>query len=112
MKNSMAPHTAMMAPNISCAVTRDLNIRYDGQMMSTGVSAIRVCATPVEVYCTARRLSETPTAGPSIVAQKAKCMPRPSRMAVFSCPTFFFMMSRSKKQSNPVSALIIVPPTG
>ena len=102
----------MMAPKISIAVIRDLNIRYEGHIMSTGVSAIKVCATPVEVYCTARRLSDTPTAGPSIVAQKAKCMPRPSCTADFSCPTFFFNMRRNRKQNKPVSALIIVPPTG
>ena len=67
-KSIAAPHTAMIAPMISMGRTLLPKSMWDGQMIKTGVSDMRVWATPALVMLTASRDRLTPKYGPSSTA--------------------------------------------
>ncbi len=63
-KNRPTSATLISATTTSLGLTFWWNIIADGAMISTGVSAKMVCATPVEMYCLTSSERFTPTKGP------------------------------------------------
>lgn len=90
MKNSATPHTLIIAPRISIGVIFVWKMRWLGQRMSTGISAMSVCVMPVLVNMVAANERATPTNGPKMVeivaSQKMRLLLKRRRIEWRSLP--------------------------
>ena len=103
-KNKATPTMVINVPMTSFTEIFCLWMSAYGTMISTGVSAIRVEATPALAYCTAMSESDTPRKGPKIVVKVAKVMPFLSWIALPTCGSDLVNAKMRKKPAKPAMA--------